>query len=75
MAVTIERADLGRVEGRVSAVSPTDASATIAGWLVPLDRILAVHAPSRLGDSTVGGGERWHGRARRVARPGQGELW
>lgn len=75
VSVSLERADMERVEGHVFAVSPTDATVTIAGWLVPLDRVLAVHRPSRLGDSTVAAGEPWRGRARRaVVADGQDEL-
>jgi len=75
ISVTLERADTDRVEGHVSRVAATDATVTIAGLMIPLDRVLAVHRPTRLGDSTVGVGERWRGRARRVEQlPGQGEL-
>lgn len=72
VAVTLERADLSRLEGHVSRVAATDASITIAGRMVPLDRVLAVHLPSRLGDSTVRGGD-WHGRARAL-EPRLGQL-
>ena len=75
VSVSVERADVDRVEGHVFSVSPTDASVTIAGWMVPLDRVLSVHRPSRLGDSTVAEGERWHGRARRVVPLGQDALF
>ncbi len=71
VAVTLERADVDRLEGHVSRVSATGATVAIAGVDVPADRVLAVHLPSRLGDSTVGSDERWHGRARRVEYPGQ----
>lgn len=74
VAVSIERADMDRVEGHVFSVAATDATVTIAGVVIPLDRILAVHLPSRLGDSTVGEDERWRGRRRRVELPGQDEL-
>ncbi len=74
VSVTLERADVDRVEGHVFTVSPTNASVTIAGLLIPLDRVLAVHSPSRLGDSTVGEDERWRGRARRIELRGQDEL-
>lgn len=71
VSVTLERADVNRVY----SVSATDATVTIAGLLIPLDRVLAVHRPSRLGDSTVGEGERWRGMARRRdPMPGQSEL-
>jgi hypothetical protein len=49
----------GRLEGIVTRVAATDAYAQIAGRLVPLDRVLSVHSPSRLGDSTAGA--RWSG--------------
>lgn len=56
-----------RLEGHVSSVSPTDASVRACGLLVPLDRVLAVHHPSRLGDSTVRSG-RWAGAVPAAAR-------
>jgi hypothetical protein len=65
---------MDRVEGHVFSVAATDATVTIANVVIPLDRVLAVHRPSRLGDSTVGVDERWRGRARRVLYPGQDEL-
>lgn len=74
VSVSLERCDVDRLEGHVWAVSATGASVMIAGVLVPLDRVLAVHLPSRLGDSSVGVGEVWRGRARRVVRVGQGEF-
>ena len=64
VSVSLERADRGRLEGHISRVSATDATVMIAGMLVPLDRVLAVHLPSRLGDSTIAAGGSWHGRAR-----------
>lgn len=56
-------ADVVRVEGWVSSVSPTGGYAVVAGLHVPLSRVLAVHRPSRLGDSTYreGSGEPWTG--------------
>jgi hypothetical protein len=45
-----------RLEGPVQAVSATDASVRVAGYMVPLDAVLAVHRPSRLGDSRVKNG-------------------
>ncbi len=75
VSVSLERADLARVEGHVFAVSATDATVTVAGLLIPLDRVLAVHLPSRLGDSTAGADERWRGRARRERQwPGQDAM-
>jgi hypothetical protein len=50
-----------RVEGHVRAVSATGASVTVNGWRVPLEAVLAVHKPSRLGDSTARAGG-WFGR-------------
>lgn len=44
--------DVHRVEGHVCAVSATDAYAVVNGLHVPLESVLAVHRPSRLGDST-----------------------
>ncbi len=74
VAVTLERADVDRIEGHVRSVFATGSAAMIAGWLVPLDRVLAVHLPSRLGDSEGCVGA-WHGPARRVEpTPGQGEF-
>jgi hypothetical protein len=62
VSLSIE-ADVERVEGHVQHVSPTNASVTVAGLMVPLDRVLAVHLPSRLGDSEFDdrGRERWRG--------------
>lgn len=62
-----------RVEGWVRGVAATDAFVRIQGWHVPGDAILAVHHPSRLGDSTARGGD-WHGPVRRVA-PQETALW
>src|SRR3954452_24896915 len=68
-------ADVSRAEGHVVRVSATDASVYIGDLLIPADRILAVHLPSRLGDSTVSPGEQWGGTARRPRAPaGQTEL-
>lgn len=74
VSVSIERADVGRLEGCVSRVSATDGSVTIAGTMVPLDRVLAVHRPSRLGDSTFRDGHGvWSSGPRRL-RPQLEEL-
>lgn len=51
-----------RLEGIVSRVAPTSAFARIAGRVVPLDRVLSVHHPSRLGDSKAG--KVWGGAGR-----------
>lgn len=63
-----------RVEGEVTSVSPTGAWVKVNGVLIDPADILAVHNPSRLGDSTHRGGC-WHfdGRAPIVGR-GQLEL-
>jgi hypothetical protein len=61
-----ERCIVHRVEGWVEQVAATGAFVVVNGWHVPTDAILAVHNPSRVGDSTVGERERWHGRPRRV---------
>jgi hypothetical protein len=75
VSLTLERADLDRLEGHVSRVAATNAYVAIAGLQVPLDRVLAVHVPSRLGDSTVTEDEPWRGCARRLPTlPGQGEI-
>lgn len=66
-----ERCTPRRVEGVLSGVSATDATVRIAGLLVPLDAVLAVHRPSRLGDSTWRGGD-WRGR--RYEPPQREEL-
>lgn len=61
--------DTRRVEGFVETVSATDATATVSGLLVPLERVLGVFRPSRLGDSSYD--ERdgpWRGRIPRGAR-------
>lgn len=58
-----------RVEGWVRHVAATSASVTVAGLSVPLDQVLAVHLPSRLGDSTVRG--EFHGPGHAETRPGQ----
>jgi hypothetical protein len=62
-----------RVEGWVQSVAATGAVVWIAGWHVPVDAILAVHHPSRLGDSSARAGE-WAGAPRRVV-PQREELW
>lgn len=55
-----------RIEGWIDRVAASGAFVIAAGWHVPTERILAIHHPSRLGDSTIEDGERWNGRARRV---------
>jgi len=51
VACSLDRCDIPRIEGIVQSVSSTDAFVIVAGMHVPLDRVLAVHHPSRLGDS------------------------
>jgi hypothetical protein len=64
VALTLDdRADKPRIEGCVSRVAATGASVHVGAKHVPLDIVLAVHLPSRLGDSTAG--ESFHGHARR----------
>jgi hypothetical protein len=67
VALSLERADLARMEGVVSRVAATGAFVVVCGKHVPVERVLAVHHPSRLGDSThcgtagwAGAGHRWH---------------
>lgn len=72
VALTLERADLDRIEGVVTRVSPTGAYATVGSVHVPLDRALAIHWSSRLGDGPRTG-NRGHGHAKHV-HPGQASL-
>lgn len=48
-----ERCRWPRIEGQVQRVAATGTSVTIDGWHIPMDAVLAVHFPSRLGDSTI----------------------
>lgn len=66
------RADDGRLEGHITSVSATGAYVKLHGRHVPTDLILAVHLPSRLGDSNAR--ETFHGPARRIV-PQAEELW
>lgn len=50
------------MEGHVSSVSATSAFAIVRDLHVPLDRVLAVYRPSRLGDSSYEESESWGGR-------------
>lgn len=52
VALTLERCDLDRIEGVVTRVSATGAFATVGAVHVPLDRALAIHWASRLGDGS-----------------------
>jgi hypothetical protein len=72
VSVTLERGEFSRVEGIVTRVSATNAFATIGGLHIPLDYVLAVHRPSRLGDSRAG--KRWGGMAR-LQEPQVERLW
>jgi hypothetical protein len=69
-------ADVLRVEGFLTSVSATDAFVKMGDLLIPADRILAVHLPTRLGDSTFRDGEgHWSGPPRRpVQLGGQQEM-
>lgn len=60
-----ERCSMDRLEGHITRVASTDAFVCLGSVHVPADTILAVHSPSRLGDSTFEEGEAWRGRARR----------
>jgi hypothetical protein len=62
-----------RIEGHVTTVAATSAFVVVSGCHVPLAQVLAVHNPSRLGDSSVGD-EPWNGRARRPRPPQKEEL-
>lgn len=53
--------DETRIEGFVSSVAATGSYVVVGDLHVPVDRILAVYRPSRLGDSTFEEGERWAG--------------
>lgn len=61
-----ERCTPERLEGHVTRVAGSGAFVRVSGLHVPTDAILAVHHPSRLGDSTIERGEAWHGRPRRI---------
>jgi hypothetical protein len=75
VSVSTDLFDHERIEGTVSAVAATDAHARIAGLQIPLDRVLAVHRPSRLGDSSFDPKqERWRGRTR-TYEPQKERLW
>jgi hypothetical protein len=74
VALSID-ADLRRAEGFVTSVAATDAYVKIGDLLIPGDRILALHYPSRLGDSSFEDrpGTSWDGRPRR-RKPLEGEI-
>jgi hypothetical protein len=68
-------ADVLRAEGHVTSVAATDAYVKIGDLLIPAGTILAVHRPSRLGDSDVRPDEPWAGRPRAPKQiPGQHEM-
>lgn len=68
VSLTIDGDD-ERVEGHVRSVSPTDAFVVVGDVHVPLGRVLAVHRPSRLGDTTFDEErETWRGRVPGAAR-------
>ena len=75
VALTLD-GDERRVEGHVRSVAATGAFAVVAGLHVPLESVLAVHWPSRLGDSTFddAGGERWRGPRPAAARQNPGQM-
>jgi hypothetical protein len=73
ISVTIE-ADEPRLEGVVRSVAATGAYVVVAGTHVPLERVLAVHRPSRLGDSTASVDDRFDGRTPRAARTAPGQM-
>jgi len=62
-----ERCRSPRMEGHIQSVSPTGAFVVMASTHVPVEAILAVHRPSRLGDSDHAQGKAWRGRRRLVA--------
>lgn len=74
VSLTLERCDQDRAEGLVGGVAATDAWVRVAGTLIPLDRVLAVHLPSRLGDSTHRGDGDFHGQRPAVLDTLPGQL-
>lgn len=74
VALSLERADFERLEGIVTRVAASGSYVVVRGRHVPLERVLAVHWPSRLGDSTFRGGVRWAGAGKRW-EPQQESLW
>lgn len=75
VALSLERADFDRMEGIVTRVAPSGAWVRVRGRLVPLDRVLAVHHPSRLGDSTHRRESGWAGVGRGRWEPQEDALW
>jgi hypothetical protein len=76
VALSLERADFERMEGIVTRVAASGAFARVRGRLVPLDRVLALHYPSRLGDSDHGRrAAGWAGVGRGHWEPQEESLW
>jgi hypothetical protein len=75
VALSLERCDYPRMEGIVTRVAPSGAYARVRGRLVPLDRVLALHWPSRLGDSDHRRAAGWAGAGRRCEEPQEDALW
>ena len=63
-----------RVEGHVATVAPTETFVDIAGTRITSESILAVHSPSRLGDSTFDEQGDWHGDGQDLWRPQPEQL-
>lgn len=77
VALSLERCDFDRMEGIVTRVAASGAHVRVRGRLVPMDRVLALHWPSRLGDSSHGnrvGGWTGVGRGGRW-EPQEDALW
>jgi hypothetical protein len=75
VALTLERADHDRMEGIVTRVAGSGAYVVVRGRHVPLERVLAVHYPSRLGDSTHKRAAGWAGVGRGRWVPQDNALW
>jgi|SRR5215212_6689529 len=73
VALSIEGGE--RVEGHVERIAATAAWVRVAGLHVPLDRVLALHRPSRLGDSTVRRRQRFDHAGRAQLAPQDARLW
>jgi hypothetical protein len=75
VALSLDRADVDRLEGIVSRVAASGAFVVVRGKYVPLERVLAVHHPSRLGDSTHRAAAGWAGAGRAPRAPQDLTLW
>jgi hypothetical protein len=75
VSLSLERADFDRMEGIVTRVAATGAWVRVRGHLVPLDRVLALHWPSRLGDSDHKRTAGWAGVGRGRWEPQEDALW